>query len=249
VLKSSQPTSAARTKKEIRSVSTSGCASKSRVILIAQNRLVRDALARMLARRQDIAVVLSTPLTENLANQIALLTADVLILDRDSFEDLGWAALAHVSKQVPALRTVLFGMDLCEEVFIRAIGLGVVGYLLKDDGAMDLLNAIRAVINQEASCPRILVRAFFDHVARQAQRDSPPLARGEVLTLTRRQHQLLQLIGNGLTNKEIASALNLSEQTVKNHVHRMLRKTVSDNRLKLLERMGVPLCMEAVGDA
>jgi two-component system, NarL family, response regulator DevR len=60
---------------------------------------------------------------------------------------------------------------------------------------------------------------------------------------------LLQLIGNGLTNKEIASALNLSEQTVKNHVHRMLRKTVSDNRLKLLERMGVPLCMEAVGDA
>jgi two-component system nitrate/nitrite response regulator NarP len=82
-----------------------------------------------------------------------------------------------------------------------------------------------------------LCKVLFDSVARP--REFISSVRNIGLRLTRRQQELLPMIARGLTNKEIASFLNLSEQTVKNHIHRMLRKMGANDRLQVTEIAGV----------
>jgi DNA-binding NarL/FixJ family response regulator len=93
---------------------------------------------------------------------------------------------------------------------------------------------VRAVANGEAACPAQLGASLFRYVARQS--DHVPSFQVKVrLGLTSREQQLVGLIGRGLTNKEIAGQLQLAEQTVRNHVHRMLRKVGANDRLAVVE--------------
>jgi DNA-binding NarL/FixJ family response regulator len=85
-----------------------------------------------------------------------------------------------------------------------------------------------------AICPPHFVRALFDYVASQSL-DLPNARTRIQWGLSRREQQLIPLIGRGMTNKEIATQLSLSEQTVKNHVHRILRKVGVENRLGVFE--------------
>ena len=133
-----------------------------------------------------------------------------------------------------AVHTAFSGVLLpFRETFLRAVRDGVVGYMLKDASAMEIAAAVRCVVGSEAVCPPQLCLALFEHFAQQAK--VPSFHIKHTLGLTRREQQLVQLIGLGLTNKEIASQLNLSEQTVKNHVHRMLRKVGANDRLGVVE--------------
>ena len=103
---------------------------------------------------------------------------------------------------------------------------------------MEEASAVRAVASDQAVCPPDLCLALFEYVATQRMHFSFRLKRD--LGLTRREQQLVQMIDRGLTNKEIASQLNLSEQTVKNHIHRMLRKLGASSRLAAVELCRVP---------
>jgi DNA-binding NarL/FixJ family response regulator len=105
---------------------------------------------------------------------------------------------------------------------------------LQEAPAIEITNAIRAVARGGAICPPHFVRALFDYVASQSL-DLPNARTRIQWGLSRREQQLIPLIGRGMTNKEIATQLSLSEQTVKNHVHRILRKVGVENRLGVFE--------------
>jgi len=90
------------------------------------------------------------------------------------------------------------------------------------------------VANGEAACPPHLCAALFRYLARQSNQ-VPNLNVKLGLGLTHREQQLVLLISQGMTNKEIASQLQLAEQTVRNHVHRMLRKVGASDRLAVVE--------------
>jgi DNA-binding NarL/FixJ family response regulator len=92
--------------------------------------------------------------------------------------------------------------------------------------------AIRAVAAGEAACPPRFAKVLFDYVAKN-EVQVPGRNIREELRLTRREQQLIPLIDRGLTNKEIANELNLSEQTIKSHIHRILRKAGVGNRVEL----------------
>jgi DNA-binding NarL/FixJ family response regulator len=128
----------------------------------------------------------------------------------------------------------MVGMEAEEEVFLRVIQAGVVGYVLKDASALEVARTIRAVAAGEAVCPAGLSGSLFQWVARHRPA-IPSLHLKTSLGLSRREQQLAGLIQQGLTNKEMASRLNLSEQTVKNHVHRMLRKLGAPDRMSIVE--------------
>jgi DNA-binding NarL/FixJ family response regulator len=90
------------------------------------------------------------------------------------------------------------------------------------------------VARDEAVCPPSLCRVLFDQVA-APQLEAPCLQARHPFGLTRREQQLVEMMGRGLTNKEIAMQLNLSDQTVKNHVHRVLQKVGAGDRLEAAE--------------
>lgn len=105
---------------------------------------------------------------------------------------------------------------------------------------MDVVSAIRAVAEGQAACPPRYARLLFDLVAVQAP-ELPNSRRHGQWGLTRREQQLIPLIGRGLSNKEIANHFTLSEQTVKNHIHRIMRKVGVSDRLSIFEACQVYL--------
>jgi DNA-binding NarL/FixJ family response regulator len=111
---------------------------------------------------------------------------------------------------------------------------GVMGYLLKDASASELVAAVRAVHRGEAVCPPQLCSTLFQFVAHVIE-EVPAKRTARRPDLTMRQQQLMALVAKGLTNKEIASRLNLSEFTVRNHIHRVLKQLDAGSRSEAVE--------------
>lgn len=204
------------------------------VFLLAENRLLREALLRVLAKKDDIRVVGSGSCGFDVLEKIMLAKANVVVLDSVSPVLAEPGVVQKLQHLNPALRVVMVGMEADEEVFLRVVQAGAVGYVLKDASAVEVARTIRAVAAGEAVCPAALSISLFHWVARHR----PALPNSHFknsLGLSRREQQLVGLIQQGLTNKEMAGRLSLSEQTVKNHVHRMLRKLGAPDRLSIVE--------------
>lgn len=209
------------------------------VFILAENRLLREALTRILNKKSDIHVAGASAFAPSVVEQIGNSAADVLVCDSAAIALSALRLIPEVRTAVPGLKVVMIGMEPDRETFLRAIRDGVVGYILKDASAMEVAAAVRSVANDEAVCPPSLCLALFESVARQTSQ-FPTFVIKHNLGLTRREQQLVQMISRALTNKEIASQLNLSEQTVKNHIHRMLRKLGASDRLGVVELCRMP---------
>jgi two-component system response regulator DevR len=200
------------------------------VFLLAENRLLREALIRILAKKSDIRVVGAAPYSPATQEQIIATRPSIVLLDSISpvFSETRLVATLHAL--IPGVRVAMIDMELDQRTFLRAVREGVVGYVLKDASAMEVAGMIRAVAAGEAVCPPSLSMALF-HVVQ-----SRLFTGATTRVLSRREQELVTLLRERLTNKEIAARLNLSEQTVKNHVHRMLRKVGVPDRLAIVER-------------
>jgi len=167
--------------------------------------------------------------------RIVQTACDVLLIDQIIFP-LNLDFLNEVYASLPHLKVVMIGMDEDESVFLSSIRAGVTGYLMKDASADDVLTTIRAVMQGEAIFPprlsTTLCKAFAGNV--KADLNVTLTVR---LGLTRRERELIPLIAQGLTNKEIAARLNLSEQTIKNHIHRVLHKVGTSDRMSAVEKV------------
>jgi len=203
----------------------------SKVFLLAENRFLRESMARVLARRPDLSVAGMCSFSDHALEELGGSGCEILLVD-----SAGAAFLEVVAEAVRAygVKVVMIGMPPDRETFFRAVRVGVIGYVLKDASAAEVIAAVRSVASGEAVCPPSLAHALFEYVARQ-WREAPTLPIKIRLGLTRREQQLVPLIARGLTNKEIANQLGVSEQTVKNHIHRMLRKLGTSDRFTVVE--------------
>lgn len=204
------------------------------VFLVAQNCLLREALVRVLRKREDIVVVGAIPFSPSAWEVIAEANPDVVLFDSAGIALTGPRLVAHMQQMGKSQKSVMVGMEEDEATFLRAVGEGVVGYVLKDASATEIVRVIRAVAAGEAVCPPRFSSSLFQCAARDVCLAEEP-SRGRKFGLSRREQQLVGLLRLGLSNKEIGNRLNLSEQTVKNHVHRILRKVGASDRLGIVE--------------
>ena len=207
---------------------------KISVFLLAENRLLREALAKILNKKTDITVIGSAPLSSGVVLKITASSPQVLLFDPPHNTRGECSIIPPLRKALPTLKVVMIGMDPDKELFLRAVRDGIAGYVLKDATAPEVADAVRSVAENQAVCPAALCQALFEYVARQSPA-YPNLLVKHHMGLTRREQQLVEMIGRGLTNKEIAVTLGLSEQTIKNHIHRMLRKLGASDRLAAAE--------------
>ena len=207
--------------------------SSIRVFLMMENRLLREALIRLLRKRSDLVVVGHDGPADATARPVLETQFDVLLID--SLQTTWPAAkTARENGGQAASKAVLIGMEPDEELFMAAVRSGVMGYLLKDASASELVAAVRAVHRGEAVCPPELCSTLFRFVAHVIE-ESPVKRSNPKPDLTMRQQQLMTLVAKGLTNKEIASRLNLSEFTVRNHIHRVLKQLDAGSRSEAVE--------------
>ena len=203
--------------------------SQTTVLLLCCNRLLRESVARILKKRSDFQIVTSDPTGRGSTWKVGAAKPDVVVLD--SLQTLDQNSLFPRGQCNSRLaRCVLIAMEDDPKHFLAAVRLGILGYVLHEASAVEVVTTIRMVSQGEAVCPRRYTQVLFDYFALQATATSSGRVQAQ-LALTRREQQLVPLIEHGMTNKEIANQLYLSEQTVKNHIHRILRKTGEKGRL------------------
>ena len=209
-------------------------ATKVSVFVAADNRLLRETLARMLMKKGNIEVTGLESALPMQAEAVAKTDADVLLLaSRGTLND-DLLMIQEVRVSAPGIRILLLGMAKNEAEFLQCVRAGIRGYLLHDASSDEVLEGVRAVHAGEAVCPGAMCTVLFRYFESEAALLPCASARRR-LGLTRREQQLLPLIGKGLTNKEIANHFSLSEQTVKNHLYRMKRKTGAEDRLDIVQ--------------
>lgn len=208
--------------------------SKINVFLLAGNRLFREALCRMLRSKNDLNVVGSESCLAGVVDQVERSGCDVVLIDPVTGENCDIELVSGITRSLPSAKVILIDMVEDEATFLKFVRAGVAGYLLQHASAIDVVEAIRAVYQSEAICPPTLCMALFKHLATSTNGPSSHRPNAGP-RLTRREQQLVPLIGQGLTNKEIATRLNLSEKTVKNHIHRILQRIGALNRFSAVE--------------
>jgi len=203
-----------------------------KLFLLVENRLLREALAGIVRKQADFSIVGADRYVPSIKAAVADSRCDILVADHATATTFPPHFLPDVLRVAPEMKIVLLGMEEDSEIFLQAVRSGISGYLLGDATAEETLGAIRRVAQGEAVCPPRLCRHLFQFVARQAQHGSLVLNQRicAKLGLTPRQQQLVAFLARGMTNKEIAASLNLSEFTVKNHVHRIMRQLNADSR-------------------
>ncbi len=210
-----------------------GMEQRARVYVAAENRLLREALSRMLMRQGDIEVVGLNCAGPFRAEGLIEDKADILVLaSRGSLtEDI--FVIRQVRLTAPTVRILLVGMTGDETEFLQYVRAGIRGYLPRDASAEDVLEATQAVHAGEAVCSGSLCALLFRFFEREATSVHSASIHPR-LGLTRREQQIVPLIAQGLTNKEIANQFCLSEQTVKNHLYRMKHKVGAGDRFGIV---------------
>jgi len=215
---------------------------RATLFLLAQNRLLREALSRILANKSDIRVVGSCALSPDSLDEIIQAAPDVLVIDSFTTNLADVEFVRQVQRSLPDIRLVMIGMHADEQHFLRAIHEGAMGYVVEDASALEVVAAVRTVASGGAVCSPELCAFLFRFAAHHNQ--MPSFHARSKLGLTNREQQIVGFISRGLTNKEIAGQLQLAEQTVRNHIHRMLRKLGAPHRLAVVDmcRMeGIPI--------
>ena len=202
------------------------------IFVITANRFFRESLIRLFRSDKGFRVTGAADCSPLLEGQGVRVNPGIVVL-RPEWDDQSFQTARAIHDALPHTKILMIGMEDDQEMFLRAVRAGSEGYLLRDASAKQMLLAAHRLEQNGVVCPPHLERALFNLIASGSSLQStrPPSA----VELTPREHQLTSLLVQGLANKEIAGRLNLSVQTVKNHVHSILQKTQSKNRAMLAQ--------------
>ena len=190
----------------------------TRVALFTRVRLYREGLTRLLAGRVACAAFDANREPDEWLGRVVAFAPDVALLDVATLRS--GDQLAPLRAALPALRIVAFGLAEEEEDVLACAHTGVAAFVSRDASVEDLLSAIAGARRGELHCSPRLAALMFGHLAALARETVTPTGS----TLTMRQREILALVEQGLTNKEIAARLSIEISTVKNHVHHLLER-------------------------
>lgn len=202
---------------------------KTRILLVDDHDIVRLGLMTLLNDRPDMEVVGEASTAAEAVRQTGALSPNVVLMDIRLPGEGGIEATRQVTARFPKVKVVMLTSFADDELVMRAISAGAVGYVLKQVGNEELIRAIQAAARGEALLDPSTTARLLSRV-REAERIAEEDAFRD---LTDREMDVLTHLAKGKTNAEIASLLHLSEKTVGNYVSNMLEKLHLNNRIEL----------------
>ena len=190
-----------------------------RVFLLDDHEVVRRGVSDLLRRAGDIVVVGEAATAEQALRDIPRARPDVAVLDVRLPDGDGVGVCREVRSTMPAVRCLMLTSFTDDEALFEAIMAGAAGYVLKEIRGADLVAAIRAVAAGQSMIDPATTARVMERLRQGAERSEDPLT-----ALTEQERRILELIGEGLTNRQIGERLYLAEKTVKNYVSNLLGK-------------------------
>ena len=202
---------------------------KTRVMLVDDHEIVRLGLMTLINDRADMQVVGEAGDAAGALREAERLQPDVILMDIRMPGEGGIEATRQIMDRLPEMRIVMLTSFADDELLVRAISAGAVGYVLKQVGNAELLRAITAAARGEALLdPRTTAR-LLTRVREADRKDNADAFR----ELSDREMDVLAQVARGLGNAEIGEKLNLSEKTVRNYISTMFEKLSLRNRVEL----------------
>jgi DNA-binding NarL/FixJ family response regulator len=193
---------------------------KLRIVLVDDHEVVRLGLRTLLERQPDLMVIGETETADEAVRAVESLAPDVVVLDIRLPGRSGVEACAEIKRHRPETKIVMLTSYAEDEVLLDAIAAGAEGYVLKQVGSDDLVQALRRVGRGEQLLDPHLTRQVFAKLRQMREHERAEAFAG----LSEQELRVLALVTEGKTNREIGEALYLSEKTVRNYVSDILTK-------------------------
>ncbi|MFH2055238.1 MAG: response regulator transcription factor [bacterium] len=205
---------------------------KIRVLLIEDNRLLREGITAMLNEQPDIKAVSATGNGDALA-KAQKINPQVVLLDLGLKNQNSLRVAELIKEKHPKAEIVVMDLMPAPAEVVEFVKAGVAGFILKDATIEDFLHTIRMVAEGKKVLPPSLTGSLFSHIVEYAVQSGKADRLMRSVRLTRREHEVVDLVARGMSNKEIARELNIAVHTVKSHVHNTLEKLALHTRLEL----------------
>jgi DNA-binding NarL/FixJ family response regulator len=212
-----------------------------RIIVVEDNRLLREGITVMLKEQSDMTVVASLSNGDALMRRPRLNT-DVILLDLVLRSQSSLQLIESIRLKNPGAKIIVMDLAPFQPALVEYVRAGVSGFVLKDATLLEFLHAIREVARGTKVLPPMLTSSLLSQIAEHATLSG----KGDPfrsVRMTSREREVVELIAEGLSNKQIAGRLHLAVDTVKSHVHNILEKLALHTRLEIAtyRHIGGPL--------
>jgi len=202
--------------------------SKVRILLADDHTILREGIKVLLNRENDMEIVAEAEDGAQALEKVRAVKPDVVVMDISMPKIGGLEVTREITETFPDVKVVILTMHDNEEYLVQALKSGAKGYVLKEAAATDLAEAIRAVVRGDAYLYPTVARKLVDDYVNRVR-----TIKTASDSLTPREREVLKLVAEGHTNKEIADYLGISVKTVENHRANLMRKLDLHDRTEL----------------
>jgi DNA-binding NarL/FixJ family response regulator len=202
------------------------------LVLINDNRLLRKGLAAMIKSQPGLEVLAPASDARDALQTVRDTRPDVVLLDFGLEDHDTLNLTSEVHSEVPSTRIIVMGLLSSEQDVANLVRAGASGFIMKDASFEELFATIRTVAAGAEVLPPALTNTLFSQISHDPAGVGKPRAL-ESVRLTKRERQVIDLLAEGLSNKEIAARLQIAVHTVKSHVHNVLKKLALESRLQV----------------
>jgi DNA-binding NarL/FixJ family response regulator len=227
------PRKAAKARKPGRAaVPTEGDGAPIALVLIDDNRLLREGIVEMVRAQPGFKVLAASADAAEALKKVREAKPDIVLVDFGLEDHDSLSLTTTVHAEVPEARVIVMGLLPLQEDVAHYVRAGASGFIMKDATFDEFFSTIRAVAGGAQVLPSQLTNSLFSQIVRNAAVKNPARV-VDAVRLTSRERQVIDLLGEGLSNKEISSRLHIAVHTVKSHVHNVLEKLALHSRLEV----------------
>lgn len=205
---------------------------KIRLLIIEDNRLLRDGILGILKPHKDIIIIAASGDGKNTLVKIKQLKPNVVLLDLGLRSQNSLHVVEIVKKDFPQAKIIVMDLAPVQADILQYVKAGANGFILKDASLNDLLITIRTVFEGATVLPPLLVDSLFSQIVDHAVREGKSKLK-QAVRMTKREQEVILHLGEGLSNKEISQKIHISTYTVKSHIHNIMEKLALHTRLEI----------------
>ena len=206
---------------------------KISVLVIEDNRLLREGISNIIKEQSDLKVTSAISDCVKALQNIRDSEPNIVLLDLGLRNQNSLQLVRVIKKEFVKVKIIVMDLVPSQEDILIFIQAGVSGFILKDATVDDFLRTIRSVADGNKILPPFLTETLFSQIVVKAVKDLDHNKIIESVRMTKRERQVIDLVADGLTNKEIAQKLHLSTYTVKSHIHNILEKLALHTRVQI----------------
>jgi DNA-binding NarL/FixJ family response regulator len=205
---------------------------KIRLLLIEDNRLLRDGIFSILKAYKDIVIIAASGDGKNSLAKIQQLKPNIVLLDLGLRSQNSLHVVEIVKKEFPQAKIIVMDLAPVQADILQYVKAGANGFILKDASLNDFLITIRTVAEGSTVLPPLLVDSLFSQIVDHAVREGKSGLK-DAIQMTTREREVIQFLGEGMSNREIGQKIRISTYTVKSHIHNIMEKLALHTRLEI----------------